>query len=446
MADMVGTWTIAVYAVDPSNNPVSSASICVDGIQQGTTDSDGWCNVGIGIYSASETHQITATANGFSPFTTSVTVSAPTAGYIPASSSADQNLGVNFTALPALTSSPLTVTCTPASDGANANVSVVVGSNAAVTGTTDETGNAYLTVGTGSATVTVTKSGYNTGTSTVTVTGGSQATSTIQMVASTDAASQQSAATKATSTGASSTAPTVSPYSDNNPDPNWIPSNSSDGTYSTGNNARLYIGGLFIDEVSMVHFYLQDNKIPIYGYRSRFYDAMGQGRSLVQGGLSLNYVHEGYLYTALQNYQSTGGGGSYSPPKQDSSTADLVSINQSIQTLQTQIQGATGDTLTQLQGSLATAMAQQTAMLAALPATAVSSLKSILNSQPGRAQGQSQAVYTDIIFDIEVDINHNGRTMKRMIKGCVLTGNSQTYDNNGNVLTDDYSFIARQVQ
>ena len=116
------------------------------------------------------------------------------------------------------------------------------------------------------------------------------------------------------------------------------------------------------------------------------------------------------------------------------------------QTLQTQIQGATGDTLTQLQGSLATAMAQQTAMLAALPATAVSSLKSILNSQPGRAQGQSQAVYTDIIFDIEVDINHNGRTMKRMIKGCVLPGNSQTYDNNGNVLTDDYSFIARQVQ
>jgi len=56
------------------------------------------------------------------------------------------------------------------------------------------------------------------------------------------------------------------------------------------------------------------------------------------------------------------------------------------------------------------------------------------------------AVYSDIMFDIVINITHGSRTITRKLEKCVLTGNSQTYDNGGNPITDDYSFIARKVR
>src|SRR5665213_855185 len=73
--------------------------------------------------------------------------------------------------------------------------------------------------------------------------------------------------------------------------------------YFTITGVCIYIGNLFIDEVNTLQYALQDNAIPIYGYASRYVDAYGQGRSLVQGQLTLNFVTEGYLYTVMNEYQ-----------------------------------------------------------------------------------------------------------------------------------------------
>jgi hypothetical protein len=59
------------------------------------------------------------------------------------------------------------------------------------------------------------------------------------------------------------------------------------------------------DELDSVQFVLQDNKIPIYPYMGRYFAAIGQGRSLVQGQIAINFISEGYLYAVLDNIQSS---------------------------------------------------------------------------------------------------------------------------------------------
>src|SRR3954470_14088055 len=85
--------------------------------------------------------------------------------------------------------------------------------------------------------------------------------------------------------------------------PEFIAPNTGQGTYFTMTQARMYIGNLFIDELNNIQFTSQDNKIPVYGYASRFYDITAQGKSLVQGQFSVNFISEGYLITVLNEYQ-----------------------------------------------------------------------------------------------------------------------------------------------
>jgi hypothetical protein len=59
---------------------------------------------------------------------------------------------------------------------------------------------------------------------------------------------------------------------------------------------------------------LQDNKIPVYSYSGRYFAAIGQGRSLVQGQIAINFISEGYLYAVLDNIQSSA---TSSNPQQD---------------------------------------------------------------------------------------------------------------------------------
>jgi hypothetical protein len=46
----------------------------------------------------------------------------------------------------------------------------------------------------------------------------------------------------------------------------------------------------------------------------RYFAAIGQGRSLVQGQIAINFISEGYLYAVLDNYQ---GSSTSSNPQQD---------------------------------------------------------------------------------------------------------------------------------
>lgn len=69
--------------------------------------------------------------------------------------------------------------------------------------------------------------------------------------------------------------------------------------YFCGANVLIRVGDMPILEATGLSFNIQESKRPIYGYSSRFFDAVAAGQVIVQGQLLVNYVHQDYLYHAI---------------------------------------------------------------------------------------------------------------------------------------------------
>lgn len=72
--------------------------------------------------------------------------------------------------------------------------------------------------------------------------------------------------------------------------------------YFSGSQTFLYIGDVWVDEVTGLQFQIQQNKQPIYGYASQLWDDVSAGRVMVQGGFSINFKEAGYLWAVLRRY------------------------------------------------------------------------------------------------------------------------------------------------
>ncbi len=75
-----------------------------------------------------------------------------------------------------------------------------------------------------------------------------------------------------------------------------------DKEYFSGTQAALYIGDVFVDEVTAYEFEVSEVKTPIYGYASKLFDAVSDGPVIVQGQFSINFKENYYLYVVLQKY------------------------------------------------------------------------------------------------------------------------------------------------
>ena len=69
--------------------------------------------------------------------------------------------------------------------------------------------------------------------------------------------------------------------------------------YFTGTQASLFVGDIWIDEVTNIQFHATQSILPIYGYASAFWDAVARGKVLVQGIFEINFIDNGYLYAVL---------------------------------------------------------------------------------------------------------------------------------------------------
>lgn len=227
--------------------------------------------------------------------------------------------------------------------------------------------------------------------------------------------------------------------------PEFASPNTSQGSYFTMTQARLYIGRLFIDELNAIQFTLQNNKIPIYGYASRDYDAIAQGKSLVQGQFTINFISEGYLYVALQEYINTVGVDGTPQSNQDSNQAQLNSL---ITQLQYPDPQWTPEIIATAAGNiqnLITNMGPNSLTLA--NAAAASARKAASNNILGLAGGDyPNAVYQDTGFDIVLQFQGAGRTVTRRIESCRLISNESILDHSGTPILDSYGFIGRRLR
>ena len=81
--------------------------------------------------------------------------------------------------------------------------------------------------------------------------------------------------------------------------------------YKCGAQVTLMISGFPLLEAVGIGFTAHESKLPIYGYSSRFFDALGRGRVLVEGSLFVNWVHQDQLYQAINIATLNGGTLSY---------------------------------------------------------------------------------------------------------------------------------------
>lgn len=66
-------------------------------------------------------------------------------------------------------------------------------------------------------------------------------------------------------------------------------------SYFSGSQVVIFAGDIFIDEAVFLSYNLRQNKKPVYGYASAYWDAIATGTVLVEGSLAINYVDNKYL-------------------------------------------------------------------------------------------------------------------------------------------------------
>jgi hypothetical protein len=77
--------------------------------------------------------------------------------------------------------------------------------------------------------------------------------------------------------------------------------------YFCGANVVIEIEGFPLLEAAGMQYSISESKRPIYGYSSRHFDAVARGQVVVQGALIINYVHQDYLFRAIEQGISTSG-------------------------------------------------------------------------------------------------------------------------------------------
>lgn len=70
--------------------------------------------------------------------------------------------------------------------------------------------------------------------------------------------------------------------------------------YFCGANVVVEIESFPILEAAGLQYNIMETKRPIYGYSSRHFDAVARGQVIVEGSLIVNYVHQDYLFRAIE--------------------------------------------------------------------------------------------------------------------------------------------------
>jgi hypothetical protein len=233
------------------------------------------------------------------------------------------------------------------------------------------------------------------------------------------------------------------------PDYEFIYPSNEFGKYFTTTQARMYIGNMFIDEFNSCRLVLQDNQIPIYGYASRDFDAVGRGRGLVQGQLDLNFISEGYLYTILNEFNKLMTFQAQSPAQDQKQQFEklrqsrIAVANKSTATADGNPAGTTD--LAQVANQLSFLDVQMDTLAAQGPGVLDLTPK---NPNPSNPVGPTypNACYSRVAFDLVLVLEGAGRKVTRRLEKCYLTGNEQIFDQSGAPVMDSYSFIARRLR
>ncbi len=73
--------------------------------------------------------------------------------------------------------------------------------------------------------------------------------------------------------------------------------------YFSGCDVNIYLGGIWVDEVSAIEFSVQENVQPIYGYASYTADAWARGTRIITGNLNIHFRESYYLHSIINEIE-----------------------------------------------------------------------------------------------------------------------------------------------
>lgn len=97
--------------------------------------------------------------------------------------------------------------------------------------------------------------------------------------------------------------------------------------YYSGPQVRVYINGIWVDDIIRLEWTPVQNKRPIWGYSSTYFDAIAAGTVLISGSFSMNFRYDGYLATILGYIDNIT---AEQPPNRFGSLIDPESLNPSV--------------------------------------------------------------------------------------------------------------------
>jgi hypothetical protein len=192
----------------------------------------------------------------------------------------------------------------------------------------------------------------------------------------------------------------------------------------------------FIDQLHTLQFALQQNNIPVFSYCSEFFDAYARGRSVIQGQIAINYVHQGYLYAALKQYAKL--------QPQTAGAADTAS--QIAQTVQAQKALQKQPSNEQSRALQKVAAERLTQLLRSASADDVQRAQSLLRSNSANYDPYTNPLYQHQVFDIRLEIGDGPYKTVRLLESVKLGANEQIIDQSGQTLGEAYEFTARRLR
>ena len=73
--------------------------------------------------------------------------------------------------------------------------------------------------------------------------------------------------------------------------------------YFSGAQVSVYIGDVWIDEITSIAYSVQQSRAPLYGYNDTYFRDVAKGKVLVQGQFTINFKEAGYLFLVLNRYR-----------------------------------------------------------------------------------------------------------------------------------------------
>lgn len=82
-----------------------------------------------------------------------------------------------------------------------------------------------------------------------------------------------------------------------------VPATKINNHYFSGVQTSLFIGDVWIDDISSIEYAVRHSREPIYGYGSQHFDFLPKGNILVTGSFIINFREPNYLWIILERYK-----------------------------------------------------------------------------------------------------------------------------------------------